>query len=423
LGELKICGERLKALSIKLRIKNLELRTKIFFFVILILVVMGGAGWWFMRGEDGGILSPLGMKKQENGLKIVGFLPTWMVGKTKIYGEELDRLVFLGVEVNEKGDLVWDVQGKKINNPDYLKIKEEIKKTGGENILGVKLFKDEKLKKLMASSEARGRLVEQVMAAVEAGNFDGVNLDFEYQYDPLAVTEEVFLGLIAEMRGAGIENISLDVFANTIIKSGYERLFKLVGAVDEVLVMAYDFHASGSSSAGPVAPLGAPTGERSILEVLEKIESSGVDKNKITIALPLYGYQWKTETTELGSPATDYVAMLTYAKMGEFLQSDEFLGRVNQNWDELSATPWIWLKKQETVSWKERVKVGKVWKTVAKSKQVEVIHQVYYEDQRSLMEKIKAIREAGINSIGFWALGYEGETNLLGTIRNDQNDN
>jgi spore germination protein YaaH len=369
-------------------------------------------------GTGGEVLSPLGLKGGENGLKITGFLPTWMIGKTKIYGNEIDKLVFLGVDVDEKGNLIWNVWGKKINNAEYLKMKGKVAEAGGKNILGVKLFEDEKLEKLMASSEARGRLVEQIMAVIEAGNFDGVNLDFEYQYDPLAVTEEVFLELISEMRKAGIENISLDVFANTIIKSGYERLARLVGAVDEVLVMAYDFHASGSGKVGPVAPLGVPAGERSILEVLEKINNSGVDKKKFTIALPLYGYQWKTETTEFGARAVDYVAMLTYGKMREFFESDEFRARVNQNWDELSATPWIWLKKQETVNWKERVKVGKVWKTVTKSKEVEVIHQVYYENERSLTAKIKAIREAGINSIGFWALGYEGETGLIEGLSN-----
>jgi len=383
------------------------------------LGVVGRIGWWLIKSVEGGeILSPLGIKKRESELKITGFLPTWMVGKTRLYGRELDRLVFLGIEVDERGNLIWDVWGKKINSPEYLKMKEKIKEGGGKNILGVKLFKDEKIRKLVGSADARGRLAEQILAAIEAGNFDGVNLDFEYQYDPLAVTEDDFLGLIAEMRRAGIENISLDVFANTIIKSGYERLARLVGVVDEVLVMAYDFHASGSENAGAVAPLGAAAGERSILEVLGKIEDSGVDKNKITIALPLYGYQWKTETTEFGSRAVGYVAMLTYTKMAEFLKSDEFRARVNQNWDELSATPWIWLRKQETVSWKERVKVGRVWKTVTKSKEVEVTHQVYYENERSLAAKIKAIREAGINNIGFWALGYEGNANLIYDLRN-----
>src|SRR5512145_2373000 len=69
------------------------------------------------------MITPLGVKlvekkEEKKEMEMVGFLPTWMVGKTKVYGKELTQLIFLGIEVNANGTLVWDVQSRKINNPE-----------------------------------------------------------------------------------------------------------------------------------------------------------------------------------------------------------------------------------------------------------------------------------------------------------------
>ena len=131
---------------------------KVLFIIAIVLFILGLI-WWATVGKFGDLINPLSQFQKQNKKKseyeVVGFLPSWMVGKTKIYGEEIDKMIFLGVEVNELGELVWDSQGKKINNEEYLKIKANIKKTGGKNILGIKQFDDEKLNKLLSDQETR----------------------------------------------------------------------------------------------------------------------------------------------------------------------------------------------------------------------------------------------------------------------------
>jgi len=359
-----------------------------------------------------GLLSPLGIKQQikkEKSLKVVGFLPTWMVGKTQDYCQEVTEMVFLGIEVNENGDLVWDVQGKKVSGDDYLEIKSKIKKCGGKNIVGIKLFDDNKIIKLMASSEAVNNLIEQIKETKESGGFDGINVDFEYMGDPSGVLGDEFFSFIDRLKQANLGEISVDVFANTVIKGDEQQLKRLIGTIDGLIVMAYDFHRPGMTYAGPVAPIRSVAGERNISEVVEKVVMSQLDKKKIIMAYPLYGYEWKTETTELGSKVlAGWSQMASYDRVQKII-NDKTEKELVINYDELSMTPWLSFKETENITKTKWVKVKGKWKKQNYSVPVERIHQIYYDDLRSLKIKIDLAKQSNLGGTGFWALGYEGD--------------
>jgi spore germination protein len=356
---------------------------------ILVLLVAAGALLAF-SWRDGELLSPLvlGDKRvaKDRDYKTVGFLPTWMIGKTMEYCEEIDELIFLGVEVDEEGDLVWDVQGKKLKGEIYLKQKKRIKECGGRNVLGIKQFDDEKLKKIISNKEVRENLIKQVKSEVDSGGFDGVNVDFEYQRNPFAVLEKDFVSFLKDLREAGVGEVSLDVFANTVIKGDGEALKELVGNLDSLIVMAYDFHRPSSLNAGPVAPIGSEPGKRNILEITQKVVESQLDKEKVVLAYPLYGYEWKTETDEYGAKTRKWSAMASYKRVKELLGGNE---EIIANLDEVSMTPWLTYEKGKD------------------------IFQIYYEDLRSLKVKIDLAKQTQLGGVGFWALGYEGEDGEL----------
>ena len=89
----------------------------------VILLLGLGIFFYFKLNKDM-FLNPLSGKKSneriKNDLVTFGFLPTWMVGKTRLYESEVSHLVFLGVESDEEGNLIWDVQSKKINGESFL---------------------------------------------------------------------------------------------------------------------------------------------------------------------------------------------------------------------------------------------------------------------------------------------------------------
>jgi spore germination protein YaaH len=282
--------------------------------------------------------------------------------------------VFLGIEVDEKGNLIWDTQSKKIENEDYLKQKELIWKNGGKNILGIKLFKDEKIDILMASSEAQNNLIDQLKELLKTEKFDGINVDFEYMGSPTAILSEEITAFMVRLKEEALGEISLDVFVNTVIKGEKESVLKLVEEMDYLIIMAYDFHRPGVDFAGPVAPIRAPVGERSILELVEKIETLGLDKNKIVLAYPLYGYEWKTYSNEFGAAAkSGWSALASYKRMKEVLLDKT----KTVNWDDVSMTPWVTFEEYGE------------------------IHQIYFENLESISRKM--------GGVGFWALGYDGE--------------
>ncbi|MFA5532749.1 MAG: glycosyl hydrolase family 18 protein, partial [Candidatus Shapirobacteria bacterium] len=353
------------------------------------LIIILGLIYFLIWGKDNSfLLNPLSnnsdRNSQENNLETVGFLPPWMVGKTRLYGSELDELIFLGIEVDESGNLVWDMQSKKIGSEEFLKQKENITKTGGKNILGIKLFKDESLDKFLGNEVAVNNLINQVRNEVIENNFDGVNIDFEYQNDPVAILNQNFLNFLEKMRQAEVGEISVDVFVNTINKGSTESLIGLIERVDSLIIMAYDFHRPGVDYAGAVAPIEAPIGERSILEVVTNITNIHLDKDKIVLAFPLYGYEWKTETKEFGSQIKrGWYQMASWDRTKKLIEEKD----LEVKWNELSMTPWLVFEEEDE------------------------IHQIYYENEKSLDIKLKLAKDNKFLGVGFWALGYEGKEN------------
>lgn len=370
--------------------------------------MIGGAAAWVMwqQGETTW-LNPLAKQLKpmvpKDDYEVVGFLPPWTIEKASIVPTVLDQLVFLGVEANEKGELVWDAQAKKMDNGRYLLMKQQMVAAGKKNVLGVKLFDDQKIDQLMASTEAQGNLINQIKSVVESKHYDGVNVDFEYQGDAQAVLEDEFVAFLAELKNVIGKEVSVDVFANTVIKGDSTALGKMVSGVDYMVVMAYDFHRPGNNYVGPVAPIGSPAGTRNIMEVVERVVTLGLDKSKIIMAYPLYGYEWKTESTDFGAGVVgSWAQMASYSRVQDLIKGGD--KTVTVKWDDNSMTPYLYFTETETAY--RRVRAGKKWKSVPY--QVEVVHQIYYEDNRSLGVKYDLVKNSQMGGVGFWALGYEG---------------
>lgn len=357
--------------------------------IILGLVVFVGLGWWARENRKTEWWNPMGTKRgnlPREWERVVGFLPSWMVGKTQNYGNELTDVVFLGIEAEGDGSLVWDGQAKKISGGDYGEMKDKLKNKGVRNIVGIKLFKDEVIDKLLASEIAQEKLIEEIAAVVIAGDFDGVNVDFEYQGDPTAILDQEFEMFLAKLKGKKLGELSVDIFVNTINKGETALINNMLETVDYAVVMGYDFHGAGSKVAGAVSPLRAPAGQRSLWEMMERVELAKIDKGKLVMALPLYGYEWKTEGAEWGAAVIrGETQMASYKRAGELRKS----GQWAEDWDELSYSA--------------RLVKSEGNKT----------YQVYFDNERSLREKARAIKEFGYGGIGFWALGYEGNDGII----------
>lgn len=351
----------------------------------LVLILIMGV-YLFVSYEREGLVSPLGggkkTDKARSDYRVVGFLPTWMVGETIDYCDEITEMIFLGMEIGTEGNLVKNVDYSRYAGESYRKLAKKFSDCGGKNILGVKLFEDEKIEMFLKNKEARENLFRNLKDLKTERGFEGINIDFEFQKDPLAILGDEMQVFLEELRQKNLGEISLDVFVNTIIKGG-PNLINTVNKLDYLIVMAYDFHRPGMDYAGPVAPVGSPIGERNIWEVVERVVGLDLPKEKIVMAYPLYGYEWKTETIEYGSKVKrGWWALASYSRMKEM-----DLGSADGQlfWDEKSMSPW-WVYESD----------GE-------------IRQIYFENAESLKRKFLMVKESGFGGVGFWALGYEGK--------------
>ena len=379
------------------------------FILLLVWLVLGsGVTWLLTQGVKQKWISPLASKvlpllKPEHYV-VVGFLPPWNIEKAVIHPEVLDQLIFLGIEVKANGDLVWDSQSKKIKAPTYVAMREKMKAAGKQNILGIKLFEDKKIDALLADPVALQNLTDQVKQVVIDYGFDGVNIDFEYMGDPVAVLEDRFTTFFGMLRSQIGKGVSVDLFANTIIKGDSEGLRKMGERVDQLIVMAYDFHQPGMDFAGPVAPIGSPAGSRNIMEVADRVVTLGLPKSKIIMAYPLYGYEFKTVEATLGAATVGGWGQTATLKRMEDIIKNKTLDNFMMQWDEVSLTPWLSFTKNETAY--KKVKVGKKLKSVAYP--IVVTYEIYYDNRQSLTAKFNLVQQTQLGGVGFWALGYEG---------------
>jgi len=300
-------------------------------------------------GLLGNILSPLGKGGkilQNHEYTMAAFLPSWEIKNYKNIPKGLDEIVY------------WDVGDKKISD-----------NFRGKRILGIKtMVEREKLKEMVKG-------------------YDGVNVDVEYNDDPVAVLNDEFVNYLTSLKGMG--TISVDVFVNTINKGDKDRLQKLFAAVDEVVIMAYDFHRPGMDESGPIAPLMVPVGERSIVEVVERIVNLGLDRSKVVMAYPLYGYEWKTESADYRAEIVgDWYQVVSIKRAKQFQKEKNLV----EKWDEQAASPWM--------SYEENGQN----------------YNMYYENERSLKIKLDVVKQNKLKGVSFWALGYEDSGDLFGRL-------
>ena len=202
-----------------------------------------------------------------------------------------------------------------------------------------------------------------------AGGFDGVQIDFESVSRDDA---DVFVDFLRELRGrlpAG-KKLSIAVPARMkLIADAYDYT-RIAPIVDRMVVMAYDEHWS-TSSPGPVASL--PWCSRVV-----DYATSAVESGKIVMGLPLYGRAWPDK------------------KLARALR----FGHVQDLVSEKGSTPTYAPELGAYFEYSENVLVT-----------------VFYDDHRTIMEKLQLYRSRNVDAVSFWRIG-QGPPQLWSSIDN-----
>lgn len=294
---------------------------------------------------------------------VYGYLPYWVSNPIEADFDSLTHVAWFSVEVNGEGLLSGADEWTSIA-PSLV---AEAHASGTRVHLCVSLFDAIEQDALLNDATSRTRAVAALAALVREHDADGINVDFEGMH---ASSRE---GLVAFTTALKAEVDEVFVALPAIDWRGAYDYDALAHASDGLFIMAYDYHWQNGDP-GPVAPLtgGDPWSTYAIDWTVDDYRTWGTPDDKIVVGLPLYGYEWPTESDALATTATGSAEAYSMAS----ILNDESL--VDLRYDPVTDTPWAWTGSS----------------------------QLWFDDPDSLAIKLSWSVSQGVQGVGFWAIGY-----------------
>lgn len=243
--------------------------------------------------------------------------------------------------------------------------------------------KDVSTTEVLTHTSKRENLENQIIAAAIQYGLDGINVDFEALESAVG---EGFIQFIRELSlkcdGNGIV-LSVDNYVSSDYTKFYDRQEQAVFA-DYLVVMAYDEHYAGSKESGSVASIGFVT------KGADDILAEGVPAEQVILGMPFYTRVWAEKLKDgngddVESASEDYVPYeLSSEAVG--MQSAQRLMEVN-------GAEKRWLDD-----------IGQYYTEYVNG---DVTYKIWFEDVKSIEEKLKVMNAHGFAGASFWKLGLE----------------
>lgn len=325
---------------------------------------------------------PNGLRKQ-----VFGFLPYWMLTDAALDDMNyhlVSTIAYFSVNLRGDGYLTkGDSSGwSGWNSSRMTEVLDRAHANGVKVVLTVTRMAWNgdytAMTRVLTNSTRRNRAVRQIVKAVVARGADGVNLDFEPV--PTSLREE-YVTFVRQLKsalsaaGPG-DALTVCVMAGAATWStGYDVAgLTAAGAADELFVMGYDYHWSGSSRAGGVAPINSPY-TIDVDGTMRDFLAETAGKN-IIWGVPYYGRIWPTSNKYLNGPTLGHGSK-AYTYVGHLADAN----RYGRRWDDVGKVPWY------------RYRDGSgTW------------IQGYYDDPQSLGIKYDLVNARGLAGTGMWTL-------------------
>ena len=221
---------------------------------------------------------------------------------------------------------------------------------------------------LLSNDSIRKNLIQSIYSLLDSHDYKGIVVDFE-QVQP---RDRTHLNQFMKELSARLHPVGMEVLIAVPPKEGdripeyydgydYSTLGKYV---DKMFLMTYNWHWPGGPS-GPIAPI------NKVRDTLNYAVSV-VPKSKLLLGIPQYAYDWTiTGEDKKGTSYSTQHAIDLYLK-----------NESQVHYDLQAASPWFRYKDENGI-----------------------LHEVWFEDPRSLLTKFRLVKEYGIAGTGCWHLG------------------
>jgi spore germination protein YaaH len=239
--------------------------------------------------------------------------------------------------------------------------------------LTITCFGQESNQALLASAERRAACIASIAEAIANVPDCGINIDFE------SVPQNMRQHLVVfsqELRQA-LPMRRLSICLPAVDWSKSFDVQQLHSLYDLHIVMGYDYSWSGSTIAGPVAPLRGEV--YNVSRSMQTYVTAGLAPSRLVMGMPLYGYTWSVTSAERKASvvAGSRASAVTIANIGAIAGYE--------------------LRQHD-------VPTVSAWTTGSSGGRLQ---QTWWDDSLSRVEKIRYVREQGFAGVALWALGYD----------------
>lgn len=349
---------------------------------------------------DSQFYSLFGLKKPQ----IIGFQPFWLLQRAdKSYQKYITTFTYFGLTLDTGGTIIQLVSLQE-EEPGWTTLKtdrfqeklQQAKKDGLELSLLVHNSNEASISALLKEPEKHAQnLITDITPLMKKHGFTNLNLDIESFKEASQSAQQEFTTFVKEVKKGVDENnlgtLTVEINPTALIKPRLIKAEEIGKIADFVVLMAYDFHYVNSYLAGPVAPIGgvSQVREYDVETALEKALNI-IPPEKIILGIPLYGYEWETMDDKPGAATIPDGGSTASNKRATGLLAS--CDNCTKGFDEQS--------KQSYIVFPDR----------------DYFHQIYYEDEKSIKEKLVLAKKHKIAGVALWALGYEGE-NILKPLK------
>ncbi len=217
-----------------------------------------------------------------------------------------------------------------------------------------------------------------------AENVDGLDLDYENLRRSDAREFEPFISYLANAMHARGKFLSVTVEHQTFMSGGMNWR-QISHDADRVRIMAYHYHYERTQP-GAVSPPG-------VVARLAQRALNEIPRDKLEIALPLYGFDWTVAGRGRLVPTLENFRSISRKKGAHFFRDRK-----------THSARVIYTTTERQGRRLRRIK-----------------HSVWYEDPQSAAYKVKMLQKLGIVHIGFWQLGAGNVSELFDLVRPPSN--
>ncbi|MBN1433172.1 hypothetical protein JW921_00315 [Candidatus Fermentibacterales bacterium] len=308
---------------------------------------------------------------------VLGFLPYW-TGSAWLQYDLLSILACFCVDMGAQGQITSWHGFPEVFEEELLGIHS----SEGIGVVTVCCFSSSSIHSILTTY--RETAISTIVAlVVDNDDVDGACIDFENVSSSDRDNLTAFMQELREELDLAAPGSHLSICTPAVDWSGAFDYDVLAGSVDALMMMCYAFSGSWSTVAGPNCPLtgwgSSPSSPTNMMWTLgDYIIYAPEVHEKLVVGLPYYGHQWQTESGDPHSAVTGSCQTLTYEVLAERAET------YGELWDQESMTPWYAFY---SAGW----------------------NQGWFDSDSSLVLKYDMLRRSGMQGIGIWALGYDGD--------------